>query len=100
MIEKITEGYESLKIDRVYKYMDGGIWENKYIEIFFNYEIGALDNPCPHIKDNRIPIVIVVENEAGYSTTGVCLQCIQEAIKEIKEYEAKTDSQILKENTQ
>jgi len=87
MIKKITKGYESLKMDAAYKYFDGGIWENKNIEIFNNYKLNKYDNPCPHTKNGRVPIVIVVENEAGYSTTGVCYQCIKQAMKEIREYE-------------
>ncbi len=63
----------------------------------FNY-----DPPCPHCSDyseeecdidDRLiidrfwicPSVIIVRNEGGYSSTGLCLQCLLEASKTIEE---------------
>jgi hypothetical protein len=36
---------------------------------------------CKHVKDGRLPRVVVAENEGGYNSTWVCLDCILEVAK-------------------
>ena len=85
----------------------GGMWEEKEWEIHFNvkcpvYTDNDLLNGCPHCSEvfsetlpanqyhnERIdryficPRVVIAVNEGGHNSTGVCLDCILEAAKEI-----------------
>jgi hypothetical protein len=81
----------------------GGVWDYDTWEVHFNAPVTAYwgtiylgeeawsNNPCPHAveitedKNKRghhlnwnVPRVVVAMNEAGFSTTGVCLDCIVE----------------------
>lgn len=89
---------------RVIKIKSGGMWEEKKWEIRLNcwvYEGGKVK--CEHCVDDiterifrsdgcyfdtiytKCPRVVVAINEGGCNSTGVCLDCILEAEKGIKE---------------
>lgn len=90
------------------KFNEGGMWENPCFEIKINVDISRRDGskPCRHCVNPRdeppeyymtgpeavkgrqlnigakiweCPRVVVAENECGYNSTGVCLDCIIEA---------------------
>lgn len=71
----------------------GGLWDNSTftIERDYAHEIHKNDpQPCPHAHSPRpsalphstnymvwtIPRVVIVENEGGHNSTGVCLDCV------------------------
>lgn len=81
----------------------GGMWEETWWKVDENVEVGENDStfkPCPHCDgpftriDDRVwrhkrtywtcPRVIVAINEGGYNSTGVCLDCVIDAVEEIK----------------
>ena len=85
----------------------GGIWECNSFIIYKNYIQKIEDGyqPCEHcsesfevigfsfkkengyrevVKAVKIPNLIVASNEGGYSNTGVCGDCIREALEENK----------------
>lgn len=79
----------------------GGAWESSCWHVQINAVISGYDgrDPCRHcgqsfrvsnrrsdgevytLKHWVCPRVVVAFNEGGYSTTGVCLDCILEAAK-------------------
>lgn len=81
--------------------INGGIWEEKEITIGKNYILHHLADPCEHTKlleevevtyfNNIsykekiyiIPYVIIAENEGGYNSTGICLDCVLEYAEKI-----------------
>lgn len=65
----------------IIKIEEGGIWEHKQFEIQTDLNISEHENTCRHVKDGHLKAVIVAENEGGYNTTGVCVECIIEALK-------------------
>lgn len=69
----------------------GGIWEEDYFEIIENYEDKSKDEHCKHYKDGIISYVVVAYNEGGYDNTGVCAECIVEALDKIKNKEKGND---------
>lgn len=91
------------KPTEVKKIFIGGLWEENQFEIHYNEPIIVHHNsiPCPHCGESFIvqkddafggqfsdiyvicPRVVVAYNEGGYNTTGICLDCLLEAIKNI-----------------
>ena len=82
------------------KYDKGGLWEENQIKIAYNYPIYCADSVnCTHlgpkytVRDFRndgthfdtiyanCPRVIIAENEGGFNSTGVCLDCVLENIE-------------------
>jgi len=61
------------------KFNVGGMWEEP--EWLMQYNVEA-EEQCPHVKDDICPRVVVVRNEGGYNSTGLCLDCILDAEKE------------------
>ncbi len=89
------------------KFSEGSLWENKPWEIDFNVEVylHELKLPCKHCYDletrigdrswdtefptyesfyAKCPRVIIAINEGGHSSTGLCLDCVLEKVKENK----------------
>lgn len=73
----------------------GGMWDESKWEIHLNVELSTrYTTPCPHChtprKDDKgenhvtCPRVVVAENEGGFNSTGICLDCIIEAATELK----------------
>lgn len=81
----------------------GGMWEESEWKILFNTEIDAEGiTPCKHAgpvytssnpnafggfymtSHFRVPRVVVVRNEAGFNSTGACLDCILDAAEALK----------------
>ena len=79
-----------------YKFKEGCMWEGGPFIIETNYECSEYGggNMCKHChskrnkKDSEIvwtcPRVVIAENEGGFNSTGVCLDCIIEASETIK----------------
>lgn len=85
------------------KIKSGGMWENEEWEMRFNEECSSygFGEPCKHCgekyqrfekrSDGSVynenewlwicPRVVVAYNECGYNSTGVCLDCILEALE-------------------
>ena len=83
------------------KFEIGGMWEEQEWEIFVNHECQSMGGgePCKHCSSPKrrkwgenawdksplydtfwiCPRVVVGINEGGYSSTGICLDCIIEA---------------------
>jgi len=89
--------------EKIVKFNIGGMWEEKEWEIHYGCWIYEGDDyKCPHCTEREIvrtnrsdgsffetvyvkcSRVVVAVNEGGYNSTGVCLDCILEAIKETK----------------
>lgn len=83
----------------VYQSIEGALWEEYSWEIRFDV-VGEIEylRPCKHcsevweekqtifsVKMTKCPRVIVAWNEGKCNSTGVCLDCILEAIEKIKE---------------
>lgn len=70
----------------------GGLWEEKYVKLYKNYELDTTYDskdkaPCKHAHSYKfeneehtwiIPNVIIAKNEGGCNCTGVCLDCMKE----------------------
>lgn len=82
-----------------FKFEIGGMWEETNWEIIFDEKVQYNSNPCKHcgpiIKEihNRLiddstyensyficPRVIVSVNEGGSDSTGICADCVYEAL--------------------
>jgi hypothetical protein len=93
---------------KIIKLNRGGLWEQNEIEIQFDVPIEDPDEcNCPHLEDKFIvrsympnggyydrvyaicPRVIVATNESGYNSTGVCIDCLLEALKELENKKEK-----------
>jgi hypothetical protein len=80
----------------------GGLWENNEIEVRYDYPIAIYEDEecnCPHLGERYIvrgkksngdnfdniyancPRVIVAFNEGNCNSTGVCYDCIKEAME-------------------
>ena len=76
----------------------GGCWEESAWEVRYDEQVSGYDNqPCKHVQNDRMvehrradggtysnrewtcPRVIVVKNEGGCNSTGLCLDCVLEA---------------------
>jgi hypothetical protein len=68
--------------DDVIDISSGGIWDFEDWTLRVNYRMDKYDRgPCPHTRDGIVPFVVVALNEGGYNSTGVCAQCIIEAVR-------------------
>jgi hypothetical protein len=73
------------------EFNEGGIWEFSEWEIQLDRELESkYYNKCKHcidIDNNkfRCPRIVVGTNEAGYNSTGICLDCILEAVKKMED---------------
>jgi hypothetical protein len=64
---------------------EGGLWEDSKFTIETNYKLGDYDIKCKHVVDDKLPKgVVIAINEGGYNSTGVCVECLIEALKELK----------------
>lgn len=87
------------------KFKEGGMWEFNDWKVVINCECSESGGivPCKHCHSERIkehkqddgsiwlkekvwicPYVVVVHNESGFNSTGICLDCILEAVEKIK----------------
>jgi len=61
----------------------GGFWDGAIFLIETNYELDSDEKiVCPHVKDGKVPAMVIASNEGGFNSTGVCLHCIIQAAKE------------------
>jgi hypothetical protein len=78
------------------EFAEGSMWEDFPWRIAFNEDC-CYSTPCRHCHSHRIevstrrdgstyetahwicPRVVIAQNESGYNSTGVCLDCILEA---------------------
>ena len=67
----ITKTYHGFSIS------EGGVWEDK------NWEITTHTN-VPRSCKHENSFIVVADNEGGYNSTSVCLDCILEAAAQIK----------------
>jgi len=87
-----------------FTFSSGNMWEGGPWEIEKDFECSELGGgePCQHCHDIKIKtnkrsdgteweekiwicnLVIVVKNEGGFNTTGLCAECALEAINKIK----------------
>jgi len=61
------------------------IWEEYPIKIKFDYHLEEDEEgyTCPHVsKESTLRAVIVGTNEGGYNSTGICLECVLDYIRE------------------
>jgi len=77
------------------KFEEGAMWERGPWEISFNTKCSRLDGgkPCKHCYSTEAlcgereawicPRVVIGNNEGGLNSTGICLDCILEAVKGI-----------------
>jgi hypothetical protein len=82
---------------------EGVMWEDNPFSIEINYTCSDRNDkpPCKHCFDYRDevytscnvsytrkvwtnPMVVIVENEGGCNSTGLCVQCLLEAVEEMK----------------
>jgi hypothetical protein len=72
----------------------GGMWEESAWRISFDEECIGYDGlePCPHCRSDHIeedewicPRVIIMRNEGGYNSTGLCLDCVLDAVKTLED---------------
>ena len=80
-----------------YKFDEGVMWEDNPWTIETDYKCSEYGGtPCRHCYDEGstylertwiCPRVVIAKNEAGYNSTGVCLDCILEAVEEINKAE-------------
>ena len=82
------------------KFFEGVMWEENPFEIEIDYECSQYSgNPCKHCYDFtdkkskrfdgreniekiwKNPAVVIVKNEGGYNSTGLCIKCLMEAIQ-------------------
>lgn len=100
------------EVDRVvYESLVGVLWERDYeyrivknARLSDSFEQRARDAMCPHCHglEQRVlepyfdgeerrdwifycPRIVVARNEGGYNSTGLCLDCLLEAVKGLKE---------------
>ncbi len=82
------------------KFTEGCMWEDGW-EVWFDQEIRYTE-PCKHCHSDHIktstrhdgstyetrvficPRVIIAFNEGGHDSTGICLDCILEAVKTLE----------------
>lgn len=79
------------------KFTAGALWEEATWDLVFDQEFAVLEPgriPCSHCHSHRVdtykgtyeshhwtcPRVIVARNEGGYASTGVCADCVLEAL--------------------
>lgn len=62
---------------------EGGIWEIEEFEIIKDYTLSDWDNTCKHVKDGKLKGVVVAKNEGGYNSTGVCCECLAQALSSL-----------------
>ena len=93
------------KEHNIVSFNEGGMWEEKGFEIKLDCEIkdeSTKENICRHChtiteKEKTLnngkkyklyswicPRVVIAYNESGYNSTGVCLDCIIEAEKTLR----------------
>lgn len=83
------------------EFAEGSVWEDFPWQIAFNVDC-SYSTPCRHCHSHRIkvstrwdgstceaahwtcPRVVIAQNEGGYNSTGVCLDCILEAADAIE----------------
>jgi hypothetical protein len=72
------------------KFEFGGMWEDREWLIRENCKLNRSYSPppCQHcvkvtLRSYVCPKVVVAVNEGGYNSTGVCLNCIIDAAKEL-----------------
>ena len=61
---------------------EGGVWDEKEITISTDYTLKQNDRTCRHVEDGKLKAIVLATNEGGYNSTGTCVQCIVEAVKE------------------
>lgn len=76
------------KGQKYYNFKEGGISEEKDFFILPNKKLDKYDHPCRHTKDGVTPFVVVATNEGGCNVTHVCVDCIIEAHRVVKDKEA------------
>lgn len=64
------------------KINEGGIWEYKNFEIETDFELEDGLEKCKHVSNNKLRAVVIAYNEGGFNTTGICVDCLIEALKE------------------
>jgi len=68
----------------------GGLWEHDEWELLRGYVCDMGDmTPCAHAvlvagETYKIPWVVKQWNEGGYATTGVCAECVVEAMRRVR----------------
>lgn len=106
----ITKEEFRKKPEKKVKIPVGGIWEYKDWYIVFDCPVNlAYEYPCHHCRKKFFvrtyaangkyydeeyticPRVVVAENEGGFNTTGVCLDCILEAVDKLEELTQEED---------
>ena len=71
---------------------EGGIWEEKYWFIAPYQKKSEYHHICKHLTtENEIPIVICGINEGGYNSTGICYDCIVEAVEKFKKVHQRNE---------
>lgn len=104
-------GKRTSKIERSVTIAKGGMWEEAEWEIVFDGVVGAPESDmCQHCHGFKLrpdynrhdysihyrpeficPRIVVAENEGGYNTTGVCLDCILEAAASLPSNSGNTE---------
>lgn len=93
-----------------YEFTEGRLWGDEPWTIITDYTVNiAYTTPCEHCRSERdvhhvaangntytnrvctVPRIIVATNESGYSSVGICLDCILEAAQTLPEPEACHD---------
>ena len=67
-------------MSKVIRLSEGGIWEEKELEIILDYRDIDSRNACKHVTNNTLGAVVVAFNEGGYASTAVCLECILDEV--------------------
>jgi hypothetical protein len=65
----------------IIKIEEGCIWEGPNFEIELDRNVSKEYDLCKHVKDNKLRAIIIAYNEGGYNSTGVCADCIIEALE-------------------
>jgi hypothetical protein len=69
-----------MSLDKIIRIDEGGVWDENFFDIRMDVELGKWQGHCRHVQNDKLKYVVVAINEGGYNNTGVCGECVSEAI--------------------
>lgn len=61
------------------------VWEPFTVWLHRDEPIPGREYTCSHVRDGKVPRIIVAQNEGGHNSTGICLDCLLAALRAIGE---------------
>ena len=64
----------------------GGLWDECEFEVHTNYlhDPGGCFPYCEHSDDGMIPYVAIMRNQGGNDSTGICMECMENALRKVR----------------